>query len=81
MSHPDDVVRRAKEHTITQWEEDHPSWRVLTDHPVIVTFSSGQAQEEIEVTAAHRETGEVLYGVGPDLVMALALVSLRISER
>lgn len=50
-------------------------------HPVMTTSLDGKVLEEIEVQVQHRETGEGMNGVGIDLVVALALVTHRISER
>ncbi len=81
MSQFDGPISRADEVTIERWEYDNPSWVMIGHQPVITTAPNGKLLEEIEVQAQHRVTGDMLHGVGTDLVMALALVSLRISEQ
>ncbi len=81
MNQFDDPVSRADEVTIERWEYDNPSWIVIAHHPVITTSPDGKVLEEIEVQVQHQATGGMLRGVGTDLVMALALITHRLSEQ
>jgi hypothetical protein len=81
MADEDMTARRAREVAIERWEYDNPSWVVVALHAVITTALDGKVLDEIEVQVQHRETGEVVNGVGTDVTMALALVSHRLSER
>jgi hypothetical protein len=81
MYDEDATARRAQEVTVERWEYDNPSWIVIGLHSVITSAPDGAAHDEIEVQVQHRETGEILNGVGSDAVTALAMISHRLSER
>lgn len=72
--HPEDAA-------IERWEGDHPSWLMIVNHVVITTSPEGNANEEREVQVEHRETGEIVSGIGTDVAMALAMINHRLSER
>ncbi len=66
---------------IERWEDDNPSWLMIVNHVVITTSPDGSAHVEREVQVEHRETGEIVSGIGTDVAMALTMISHRLSKR
>lgn len=62
------------------WSDEHPGWQVV-DHHLTVIWVPWDQVDGVVVMVQHRESGDVLNGVGSDLVTALQDVTYVLEKR
>ena len=62
------------------WTDQHPGWQVV-DHQVTVSWVPWGQVDTVVVMVQHQESGDLINGVGSDLVTALQNVTYVLEKR